>query len=803
MRKRFLAMGLALCLTLGGFSRFDSTVSAEDAAVNTGQGTEQAAEPQPDQNQGTQAVSDSQSASSQGTEQSSKPKSDKEQGKEQDSESQQGSNQGAAKADQQPAKDGVTPVQIQCVDENGKITYITDDVSPVVNSIDYRSNDIEDYVVNLRARKDGTEVTGTTNYKDAGTGEDGYLSGTSGTDAAYLGTENGQVKFMISGVIGLVDENEVQVVKRSSAKDISSYYADENYLVHKICTNMNTPSTSSIRVGPKPSNLTAGTKYYSYDGHYFYKDYSVMLSDYRNGTRNQSVNPGTPYYNYYQYLPLRSKTVYTSVQLNSKINANTDETSKMWNLGKSLISNQNEFGVNALLMAGIAANESAWGKSSIAQQKNNLFGLGAADDSPGASADSFTSPEACVQNFADGWMSKRYLNPDNWVYTGGFLGNKASGLNVRYASDPYWGEKAASIAWSLDAEGADRYRYAIGIKDTINTKHTNLNVRQESNTSSKSIFTTGLQSDHAFILLSDVNGFYKVQSDPVLNSSRSAIDKSTGKYNASSMYAYASKDYITLVSGKVGSGGSDTPDPSPDPSPGPSPDPSPEPGAQADTLAVRRGNTYYFKYSLSNGPADLTVSYGKATDEVLVGDWDGDGVDTLCVRRGNTYYFKNSLADGEADTVVKYGKKDDVVLAGDWNGDGVDTLCVRRGNKYYIKNSLSNGEADSVVPYGKADDTVLVGDWNKDGKDTFCVRRGNKYFFKNDLSAGEADSVIPYGKANDNVLVGDWNGDGKDTLCVRRGNAYYIKNSINSGEADKVVLYGKADDTTYAGLWTK
>ncbi|MDK6591654.1 hypothetical protein, partial [Actinotignum timonense] len=67
-------------------------------------------------------------------------------------------------------------------------------------------------------------------------------------------------------------------------------------------------------------------------------------------------------------------------------------------------------------------------------------------------------------------------------------------------------------------------------------------------------------------------------------------------------------------------------------------------------------------------------------DEVLVGDWDGDGVDTFAVRRGNVFYVKNSLASGEADSVFSYGRAGDEVLVGDWDGDGVDTFAVRRGN---------------------------------------------------------------------------------------------------------------------------
>jgi uncharacterized protein YtpQ (UPF0354 family) len=83
------------------------------------------------------------------------------------------------------------------------------------------------------------------------------------------------------------------------------------------------------------------------------------------------------------------------------------------------------------------------------------------------------------------------------------------------------------------------------------------------------------------------------------------------------------------------------------------------------------------------------------------------------VRRGNTYYFKNSVSGGDADSVVSYGRASDVVLVGDWDGDGRDTLAVRRGNTYYFKNSVSGGDADSVVSYGRASDVVLVGDWGQ------------------------------------------------------------------------------------------
>ena len=227
----------------------------------------------------------------------------------------------------------------------------------------------------------------------------------------------------------------------------------------------------------------------------------------------------------------------------------------------------------------------------------------------------------------------------------------------------------------------------------------------------------------------------------------------------------------------------------------------PQVASHADTLVVRRGNTFYFKNSLSGGSADKVVVYGKLGDTVLVGDWDGDGIDTLALKRGNRYYIKNSLSGGQADKVVVYGKASDTPVVGDWNGDGIDTLAVKRGNAYYLKDSLTGGTADRVLSYGKASDTPLAGDWDGDGIDTLALKRGNRYYVKYSLTGGTADTVFAYGKLGDTPLVGDWDGDGIDTLAVKRGNAYHIKNSLKGGSADKVVHYGKSGDTAQAGDW--
>ena len=233
----------------------------------------------------------------------------------------------------------------------------------------------------------------------------------------------------------------------------------------------------------------------------------------------------------------------------------------MYNKGAAFVNNQNSYGVNALLMTGVGALESAWGTSSIAKQKNNLFGLNAVDTSPGQSANTFSSVDVCIKDFAETYMSKQYLRAGWAYYHGGFLGDKASGINVSYASDPYWGEKIAALAWKMDSEGGkkDQNKYSIGIKDTVSTAHTTLNVRKEASTSATSLYNTGTSSNYAFLILGESGDFYKVQSDPVLKADRGGIESTSGKYNSSSMYAYASKQYIKKINtGTYGLNGGNT-----------------------------------------------------------------------------------------------------------------------------------------------------------------------------------------------------------------------------------------------------
>lgn len=461
---------------------------------------------------------------------------------------------------QEEYESGMEPSgEITIMDEEGNISVV-EDSNGIVESSQTKASSraATTKVVNFKTK----DSSATTSYKEVGTGASGYTNGSNGADAAYLGKEDGKVKFMLSGVVGLVAESEVQIVNLSDAKSISYYIVQNGRLWHRISFNMTQTGYSALDQGPAPSYLTSGKEYYSYDGHYFYKEYDTMLADYTKNTRSNAVNPKNPFYNYYQFLPLRSETSYSDAKLTELINAKLATGSMMKDKGSVFNKYQDTYGANALLVTGIAANESAWGISNIAKTKNNLFGLDAIDSAPGENAKMFSSVNECIRQFAETYMSKRYLRPSYTYYHGGYLGNKASGINVSYASDPYWGEKAASAAWTLDRNGGnkDYGRYTIGIKDLLPTSHVSVNVRSGSSTSTTLLYKTGLNSGYAVLLKKDTkeNNFYKIQSDGVLNEDRSAVNSSSGKYDVDKMYAYISADYVTVVRTGASSSGSST-----------------------------------------------------------------------------------------------------------------------------------------------------------------------------------------------------------------------------------------------------
>ena len=263
---------------------------------------------------------------------------------------------------------------------------------------------------------------------------------------------------------------------------------------------------SSYSIGPAPDFMEAGKNYYSNDGINFYTD-------------GRLTNKAGTYYNYYQFLPLRTKTSISADKMNAFLNDHATGESVMRNQGQAFIDAQNSYGCNAATIFAMGIHESAWGTSNIARGKYNLFGWGAFDSAT-SNATRYSSVGACVNaQMADNLAN--YMDVKCSRYFSMSLGNKGGGFILKYASDPYWAEKIASIYYSLD-------KYAAGGKDgklvdynkynlaLVNTFNSEVKKTPNGETYYRTANKSGYQKNLLVVTLGTEGEYTKVQlSNPV------------------------------------------------------------------------------------------------------------------------------------------------------------------------------------------------------------------------------------------------------------------------------------------------
>ncbi|WP_349408655.1 S-layer homology domain-containing protein [Pseudalkalibacillus sp. SCS-8] len=313
----------------------------------------------------------------------------------------------------------------------------------------------------------------------------------SGAEFNFIEAGDGWIKVQSAESIGYVDSNHVTLVPTALLKGRSYYKASAGELYHYIYVPQ-LDRYEKLVVGNAPSFLTEGTKYYSWDGHDFYT------------STGKFVGQG---YQYFQFLPLYSETSYTAAELDKFIEdgftpRNGFNKSPLVGLGKNFKQAEAEYGINALYFLAHAIHESNWGTSQIAQSKYNLFGWKATDTNPGENATTFKSFEDGINRVAGEFIKPGYFNLKNWKYNGAFLGNKSRGMNVRYASDPYWAEKIAGLMYRADKMlgGKDMHKFKLGI--TLNAG--GVNVRDKAIATGSNIIYTYPKNGITFIINKEV-----------------------------------------------------------------------------------------------------------------------------------------------------------------------------------------------------------------------------------------------------------------------------------------------------------
>ena len=377
---------------------------------------------------------------------------------------------------------------------------------------------------------DQTDCLTNVEYIQESNDASGYTNGCYGVDSAYIRTNSNASHALIrlSGVDAWVPINQVTIVPLALYNgNLSVYYVEDGELVHAILSDQrNYLSRNEYKLDVAPDFFSEGNDYYSYDGHYFYDDITACLNDIANNTSSNSVNFNQPYYNFYQYnnhltlsnvsndqlsailQKLGSDEAFTYFSdLNGDSVADNIYGSLLGNRSNDFINAQDLNNVNALMMVALSLNESGYGRSYLAYTRNNLFGHAAYDHAVEANASRYLSPYSSIASHAKNYIVDSYCDASSFTYHGCYFGNKNSGMNVSYASDPYWGEKAASYYYQLDKQlnhnDKNSHGFIVSTNDIWVYKDATYNNH----------LTQYKGNEHVFELVSLLDNGYKVKLD--------------------------------------------------------------------------------------------------------------------------------------------------------------------------------------------------------------------------------------------------------------------------------------------------
>ncbi|WP_353048456.1 glucosaminidase domain-containing protein [Exiguobacterium sp. s63] len=258
-------------------------------------------------------------------------------------------------------------------------------------------------------------------YKDASFQKrQSYVAG--GTRLQLLERGENHLKVRISGADVYVKPDQMALFPEAVVKRRGYYEIRDGDVYHSVEANANLAGT--FLVGP--------TEKRSKDRYYTERVEDVFDSP-------------------YQFASIRSASPYSAKAFDQYLKS---IDSPLSGEGAAFKRGEETYGINALFLLAVAGHESQFGTSDIAREKRNLFGFHATDDDPSGNATSFDTVEASVKAAAELFATKYVKGP---YARGDYPGNKQKGINIFYASDPYWGEKVAGTMYTIDRELGLKY----------------------------------------------------------------------------------------------------------------------------------------------------------------------------------------------------------------------------------------------------------------------------------------------------------------------------------------------------------
>jgi len=182
------------------------------------------------------------------------------------------------------------------------------------------------------------------------------------------------------------------------------------------------------------------------------------------------------------------------------------------------------------------------------------------------------------------------------------------------------------------------------------------------------------------------------------------------------------------------------------------------------------GYNAFFIYLSATNTVDVKM-WGLVTDQIVIADYNGNGIDELAVFRNGEWFIIRE--DGGVD-VLLWGGPGDIAVPKDYDGDGSADISIWRptDGMWWILSSATQAAVGptAVISYqwGLPGDVPVAADWTGDGKADLAIFRpfdGN--WFIKDLGT-DSETVFQWGFSNDVPMIGDFNGDGIPDPTVYR-----------------------------------
>ncbi|MER2190064.1 MAG: S-layer homology domain-containing protein [Solibacillus sp.] len=309
-----------------------------------------------------------------------------------------------------------------------------------------------------------------------------------GSEFKYFGSNADYTIVQVADTKGYIKTSEATLTPFALMKGQNSYYIAGGFLTHKTYNHITKSYSGDYVVGEAPSFMKSGVTYYSPDGVNFYSD----------GLLTKKV--GT-YYPYFQFASIRQHSNYTAEELDAMIMTLLEERkatglpryakatteSRLIGMGTLLKQVEASHNVNALFILATAMHEGDYGISTNSLTKNNIFGIKVYDANT-ALGSKYKSRDESVMAFLNMYTNLNYVPQSGGYAKGAVPGNKTTGMNVHYASDPFWGSKIGGHMYRMDNRFGKKDFGQNDLAMVLNNGES-VNARTEASTTSEKQFT--------------------------------------------------------------------------------------------------------------------------------------------------------------------------------------------------------------------------------------------------------------------------------------------------------------------------